>query len=183
MSTATNGTITRLLGALHEGHAGARAGLWNAVYGELRETAAALMARESPGHTLQPTALVNECYARIEGGERLAVQSRSYFFASAAQAMRRILIERARRKRLPRAGNARDASAPVHTTGGIEDLKTSLAALSEHDQRVHDVVVLRSLAGRSVEETAEALGISPRTVKRCWRYGRAWLFDHLHPDA
>lgn len=183
MSTAANGTITRLLGAVHEGRAGARAGLWDAVYAELRDAASALMARESPGHTLGPTALVNECYARIEGGQRLAVQKRSYFFASAAQAMRRILIERARRKRLPRAADAGQAAARTQTSTEIEALKAALEALAEHDRGVHDVVVMRSLADRSVEQTAETLGISSRTVKRRWSYGRAWLFDHLGADT
>jgi RNA polymerase sigma factor (TIGR02999 family) len=178
--------VTALLQAIGSGEdEAARRRLMDILYQELRRLAGSFMRRERPGHTLQPTALVNEAYLRlIQGDPRW--ENRSHFFGAAAQAMRRILVEHARRRdSLKRGGEA------VRVT--FEDLQVAaddpeldllaldqaLTALAEHDQRLARVVELRYFAGCSLDQVAELLNISKATVKRDWTYAKAWLYDQM----
>ena len=157
------------------------------VYDDLRRLAARKLAREKPGQTLQATALVHEAYLHLVDAEGSRPwQGRAHFFASAAEAMRRILIDSARRKRRPKHGGDRhrvdlddagDAIAPP-----VEDLLAlddALEKLSTVDRASADLVKLRYFAGLSLDEAAEALGISPRTADRRWAYARAWLRQEM----
>lgn len=188
MSGPTNGSVTALLSATAEGDDRARSELWSAIYDELRDLASALMARERSDHTLQPTALVNEAYVRLLGGERVRKMNRPYFFRAAAEAMRRILIEHARK------GSSRKKARGVAAQSFIEQLtlpamdpsvervellNSALDELAVHDRGVYDVVMLRFFGGISIDDTAEAVGTSPRTVKRYWTYGRTWLYRRI----
>jgi len=177
--------VTEVLAAMARGEADAAERLLPLVYSELKGLARARMARERPGQTLQPTALVHEAYLRLVG-DGVRWESRAHFFGAAAQAMRRILVERARRvARLKRGGGAEritldDAAASV--TPRSEDLLAldqALDRLAEHDRVMADVVMLRYFAGLTVTETAEALGTSERTVYRQWTAARAWLRHQL----
>ena len=161
------------------------------VYDELRKLAAAKLAHEKPGQTLQATALVHEAYMRLVGrsGARIRSQqwnSRGHFFAAAAEAMRRILVEQARRKREVKHGGdlqrvALDAVEPA--VEGLSDdllaLDESLARLEAHDSLAASVVKLRYFAGLSMPEAAESLGIPLRTAERNWTYARTWLHRDL----
>jgi len=190
MAERSEEAVTAYLEAIGRGDEQAKARLWSMVYEELRGIAGAMMRRESAGHTLQPTALVNEAYLRLLGGAELGQQNRAYFFSAAAQAMRRILIEHGRRSRQAK-GRGGEGDVLGQLTDGLtrhggaaspEDLRAldeSLDALAEHDRRVFDVLMLRFFGGLTIEQTADALEISPRTVKRCWTYGRAWLYRRL----
>ena len=158
------------------------------VYAQLRELAHQRMALERPGNTLQATALVHEAYLRIAGDKEEGWANRAQFFAAAAEAMRRILIERARaRGRLKRGGERRKVTldrldlAVEDDPEAVLALDDAIERLGEEDARARDIVRLRFFAGLSVEETAAILETSPRTVKREWTYARAWLFDALRP--
>ncbi len=161
------------------------------VYDELRRLARARLAREAPGLTLQPTALVHEAYLRIVGdGRSQRWDRRGHFFAAAAIAMRRILVERARRVRRVRhgGGQARVALDPEAAAAGVDlgdvlAVDEALAGLERLDPRKAQVVVLRYFGGLSVEETAEALALSPSTVKNEWAFARAWLHRALGPHG
>ncbi len=179
------GTITAHLASLERGDTSARDALWESVYEELRRMAGSMMQREQSNHTLQPTALVHEAYARLLGGAAVRQQSRAYFFGAAAQAMRRILIEHARRNSYGK-GTGGETLGPLKnlavgdgpmTPENVESLDRALDELKTHNPDVHDVVMLRFFAGLGVEETADALGISPRSVKRYWAYGRRGCTD------
>jgi len=161
------------------------------VYAQLRAIAQQRLAEERAGHTLQATALVHEAYMRLAGGagEDRGWANRAHFFAAAAEAMRRILIEHARaRMRLKRGGAQRAAGAGRLSIGDVADLAEScepaetialdgaLRRLQDHDPRAAEVVRLRFYAGLSVEQAAEVLGVSPRTVELDWAMARAWLF-------
>jgi RNA polymerase sigma factor (TIGR02999 family) len=182
-----NDDITRLLVAVDDGDAGAGERLLELVYAELRKLAAAKMARELPGQTLQPTALVHEAWLRLVDQDGQArFQNRAHFFGAAAEAMRRILVEAARRKLAQRRGG-RQERLDVH--------EIELAAPSDDDEllAVHEaldrfalesperaeLVKLRYFAGLSIEEAAAALNISERTAKRWWTFARAWLFQEI----
>lgn len=177
--------LTQILQAIADGKPSAQDDLMDAVYFELRRLAQSQMRRERAGHTLQPTALVNEAYLRLlESGSDW--QNRRHFFGAAAEAMRRILIDHSRRR-----GAEKRGGGMAHVTlDGLEvegdrfdidllELEAALTALEEHDQRVARVVELRYFTGLGIEETADVLDISPATVKRDWAYGRAWLFDYM----
>ena len=163
--------------------------LLSIVYDELRRLAAAKLSRESPGQTLQPTALVHEAWLRLGGENQPAWQNRAHFFAAAAESMRRILVDNARRKRAIRHGGelARvDADAtgfdlPEEIAQDDELLliNDAIDALAAHDPRKAELVKQRYFAGFTLEETAETLGISARTAKRDWAYARAWLFNEV----
>ncbi len=164
------------------------------VYAELRQLAAAKMARESGGQTLQPTALVHEAWLRLTGGGAEGAhgrwENRAHFFGAAAEAMRRILIDRARSKQARRHGGGLDRTAlddvEIPERAGDEVLlrvSDVLAELERDDPRSAELVKLRFFSGLGVVEAALALGISERTARRCWRFARAWLRDALSRDA
>ena len=188
-NAGSTGDITILLGEACQGDACARSDLWEAVYDELRAIASRQMASERPDNTLQPTALVHEAYVRLLGGERVAPKDRAYFFASAARAMSRILIERARRRNDAKRGLGNDAleqligTNPDDPDSRLDALENALEELSQTDPEVHEVVLLRFFAGLDIEGVAEALDISARTVKRKWAYGRAWLFMQMSKNT
>jgi RNA polymerase sigma factor (TIGR02999 family) len=175
--------VTRLLDAAAAGDRRAAADLLPLVYEELRKLATARMAVESPGNTLQPTALVHEAYLRLVGGtDQRRWDSRGHFFAAAAEAMRRILIEAARRKHGPEHGGhlVRHDLDPEHPAGPDQSarllaLDEALDRLATSEPRAAEVVKLRYFAGLTVAEAAAALGISPRTADNDWAYARAWL--------
>jgi RNA polymerase sigma factor (TIGR02999 family) len=181
--------VTHLLNAIEQGDPTAAADLLPLVYDELRKLAAARLANEKAGHTLQPTALVHEAYVRLVGG----VQSqdwdgRGHFFAAAAEAMRRILVESARRKLRERHGGGRKRLALDDLDLAAESAEyDELVALSEALDKLHavnsraaELVKLRFFAGLSGREAAGVLNISPRKADQVWAYARAWLLDHLH---
>ena len=155
------------------------------VYRELHRLAGRYMRRERPGHSLQTTALVNEAYMRLVGYTRMRWQDRAHFFAVAAQVMRRILVEHARRHNLKRGGDvphvALDEAALVGADADVDlvALDDAMTALARVDPRKMQVVEMRFFGGLSVEETAEVLDISPVTVKRDWRMAKAWLYREL----
>lgn len=155
------------------------------VYEELRRLARREMAGEPAGHTLQATALVHEAWLRLAGSEA-SYESRAHYFRTAARAMRRILIDRARRVRQAKQGGDRlrvtlDSGVALEGRPELDvlDLDEALGALEEVDPRMAEIVELRFFSGMDVEEVARALGISPRTVKREWAVARAWLQERL----
>ena len=158
------------------------------VYDELHRLAAAKMACERPGHTLQPTALVHEAWLRLGCDAQPAWQNRRHFFGAAAEAMRRVLIGNARRKHAARRGLGAqhlDIDAPeIEIVTPVEDeellrVHEALDRLAVEDPRKAELVKLRYFAGMSIEEAAEVLGISDRTAKRDWTYARAWLGEAI----
>jgi RNA polymerase sigma factor (TIGR02999 family) len=175
--------VTRLLDAATAGDPRAAAELLPLVYDELRRLAADKLGRESPGQTLQATALVHEAYLRLVGGEQPREwNGRAHFFAAAAEAMRRILVDRARHKKSLRRGGGlvraelrEDAVAGPEALDEILAVDEALAGLAAADPRAAELVKLRYFAGLSVDETAQALNLSPRSVDRLWAYARAWL--------
>ena len=182
--------VTRILADIEHGDGRAAEELLPLVYAELRELANQRLAGEGPGHTLQPTALVHEAYIRLVGNPSQEWESRRHFFAAAAQAMRRILIESARtRKRLKRGGDRRRLPANLaelaetHNFEEIVAVDDAIRRLEEEDPQAAEIVRLRFFAGLSVNQTAEVLACSPRTVAREWTYARAWLFRVLQGEA
>ena len=182
--------VTQLIQSIQNGDPTAADELLPIVYEELRQLARVHMARENPGHTLQPTALVHEAYLRLLGpDESPQWNGRGHFFASAAEAMRRILIEEARRKgRIKHGGNqARIPLEQVREASQLPpdqliELDEAINEMTELDPEKAEVIKLRFFAGYTIVETAEALGISPATVKRHWTFARAYLFDRLRAD-
>lgn len=177
--------VTRMLEAIEAGEAHAADELLPVVYSELRKLARSRMAQEGPGHTLQPTALVHEAYLRLLGSDT-RWQNRAHFFAAAAEAMRRILIERARRVgRLRHGGDQQRVDLMSSDAVADAELDRLLAVdqalgrLEERDERMAEVVKLRTFAGLTIAETAQALGVSERTIDRLWRAGRAFLGAQL----
>ena len=160
------------------------------VYEELRKLAAHKLANEAPGQTLQPTALVHEAWLRLVQVEDPHFQNRAHFFAAAAEAMRRILIERARRKSARRHGGGLQRveldqlDLPEKASDDLLlRVNTALEGLAREDGRAAELVKLRFFAGLSVEQAAQALGVTDRTARRDWRFARAWLFDSLKESA
>lgn len=156
------------------------------VYDELRRLARWRVAGEPEPRSLQPTDLVHEAFVRLVGAAEISFENRAHFFGAAAEAMRRILIERARRRsRARHGGNLRrafppDLAAPLETTPeALLALDEALTSLERHDAQMADVVKLRYFAGLTVPETSLALGISPRSVDRAWRTARAWLYQEM----
>ncbi len=180
--------VTRILNAIERGDAKATEELFPLVYEELRLLAAQKLSQERPGQTLQATALVHEAYLRLVGDESPRWENRGHFFAAAAEAMRRILVENARRKRrlkhgghysrvdLDEANPSVEAAAPDDLIA-LDDALTKLASL---DKAKCDLVQLRYFAGLSMEQAAALLGISEPTAKRYWRFARAWLFREIN---
>jgi RNA polymerase sigma factor (TIGR02999 family) len=180
--------ITRVLDAIRRGDAGSADRLLPLVYDELRELAAARLAAEPPGQTLDATALVHEAYLRVADGPDF--DHRGHFFAAAAEAMRRILVENARRKKAEKHGGGLHrhdaAEVPVAAPEPVEDLLAldeALDRLTELDPVKAELVKLRYFAGLTIEEAADALGVSPATAKRYWTYSRAWLFQRISGEV
>ena len=179
--------LTHILSAIEQGDPHAAEQLLPLVYDELRKLAAQRLAQEKPGQTLQATALVHEAYLRLVGeDEEQHWDSRGHFFAAAAEAMRRILVESARRKQSQRRGgrNERcelrdDDRVDIPLNDELIDLDEALAKLASADPQAAELVKLRVFAGMTVEEIAEVQGLSARTVKRNWVYARAWLGRQL----
>ena len=170
--------VTRILSAIEQGDPQAAAQLLPLVYEELRRLAAAQLAREKPGQTLEATALVHEAYLRLVGDQQFA--NRRHFFAAAAQAMRRILVESARRKQLaPRVDLADFQPAALATDERLLELHDALERLAAEEPIAARVVEARVFAGLSVEEAAQALGLSRATAYREWTFARAWLATAL----
>jgi RNA polymerase sigma factor (TIGR02999 family) len=179
--------VTQILSAIEQGDPHAAEQLLPLVYDELRQLARQRLAREAPGQTLQATALVHEAYLRLVDVEQAQRwNSRGHFFAAAAEAIRRILVEKVRRKRSQRQGGGRgrcelsdDDRVEIPLGDEIVDLDEALSKLSSTDAQAAELVKLRVFAGMTVEEVAEVQGVSPRTVKRNWAYARAWLGREL----
>ena len=183
------GDVTRLLNAVGQGETKAADELLSLVYEELRQLAARKMSHERPTQTLQPTALVHEAWLRLAGDEPPHFANRAHFFAAAAEAMRRILIENARRKRSACHGGGRQQLDidQIQLAAGLKDdellaVDEALEKLSAHDPEKAELVKLRYFVGLTVEETADILGISAATAKRWWTYARAWLFQEIRGD-
>jgi RNA polymerase sigma factor (TIGR02999 family) len=182
--------VTQILSAIEQGDPSAAEQLLPLVYDELRRVAAAKLAHDSPGQTLQATALVHDAYIRLVGSDsQRSWNSRGHFFAAAAEAMRRILIEKARRRRRLRHGGGRRRLTLEGLDVGDEKASDDLLALDEGLARlaaetpnVAEVVKLRYFAGLTVDQTAAALGISVRTAKRHWAYAKAWLYEEISRD-
>ena len=182
--------VTRILSAIEQGDPRAAEQLLPLVYDELRRLAAQKLAHEKPGHTLQATALVHEAYLRLLNGEHAQDwNGRAHFFAAAAEAMRRILVDNARRKRRPKHGGdlkqlpLDSIVLPVEDRfHDLLDLDDALNALASQEPLKAELVKLRYFAGLSVEETAACLGIAPVTAKRYWAVARAWLYAALADD-
>lgn len=177
--------VTRILSAIEQGDSSAAERLLPLVYDELRKLAAQKMAQEDPGQTLQATALVHEAYVRLVDGERSQHwRSRGHFFGAAAEAMRRILVDQARRKKAIKRGGDRECVelvdipqiAPNLDLIALDDALDELAV--EHPEKAR-LVTLRFFAGRTLEEAAEMLGVSRATAQRHWAYARAWLLGKM----
>jgi RNA polymerase sigma factor (TIGR02999 family) len=175
--------VTRLLSAIDQGDPQAAGQLLPLVYAELRRLAAAKMAHERPGQTLQATALVHEAYLRLLDGEQARQwNSRGHFFAAAAEAMRRILVERVRHKQSLKAGGGRRRQelpdielADAGPRLDLLALHEALTKLEQQDRRRAELIKLRFFAGLTIAEAAQALGISPSTADNDWAYARSWL--------
>jgi RNA polymerase sigma factor (TIGR02999 family) len=191
--------VTRILSAIHHGDGQAPAQLLPLVYQELRKLAAERSQHEKPGDSMQATALVHEAYLRlVDRDEPQQFNGRGHFFAAAAEAMRRILVERARRRQRVRHGGGRqrldleqldaaeltladdvDGDNDFADANELLALDEALARLAAHEPRAADVVKLRFFAGLTAEQAADSLGISLRTANRHWAYAKAWLYQQL----
>jgi len=179
--------VTRILNAIERGDAKAADELLPLVYEELRKLAAHRMANEAPGQTLEPTALVHEAWLRLVGSENPKFEGRAHFFGAAAEAMRRILIDRARRKRARRhgGGQRRVNVEEVEIAADAEDdrvlaISDALDKFAARDKVKAELVKLRYFVGMTIEESAQVLGISEPTAKRYWVYARAWLYNEIN---
>lgn len=178
--------VTRILNAIEQGDARAVDALLPVVYQELRRLAAQKLSCEPPGQTLQATALVHEAYIRLVGAEAQNWKSRSHFFAAAAEAMRRILIENARRKQSIKRGGGQQRVEIDDAQLAIEEPSTNIIALDEaltklaaEEPVIAELVKLRYFAGLTIEQAAKVLGITSRTANRYWAYARAWLYREI----
>ena len=178
--------VTQLLAAVGQGDTSAQDRLWALIYDELHSVAQGQLAAEGGGRTLQPTTLVHEAYLRLVGDEDAQWANRRHFFAAAAQAMRRIRIDDARKRNRQKRGGGRRpgrmvSEPPVFDQDPAEVLAIdeAVSKLEQIDPRKAEVVLLRYFTGLTVAETAEVLGVSPRTVDNEWRFARAWLRREL----
>jgi len=183
--------VTQLLQAAATGDSRAAGELLPIVYEELRRLAAQKMANEAAGHTLQPTALVHEAWMRLGGSEAQAFQNRAHFFGAAAEAMRRILIEHARRRLAAKRGagvevvdlDGLEIASPVADDDRLLALNEALEKLASADPRKAELVKLRYFVGLNFEEAAAALGIAVPTAKQWWAYARSWLTVEMRGSA
>ena len=183
--------LSQLLDAAAAGDREAAAELLPHVYDELRKLAAARMSSEAAGQTLQPTALVHEAYLRLVGDRQPdGWDGRGHFFAAAAEAMRRILVENARRKQRLRHGGGRqradlpyDVAAPSSSPEDVVAVDEALRKLATVDKQAAELVTLHYFAGLTIEEAAAALGVSTRKAYNVWAYARAWLFRALGGES
>ena len=183
--------FTQILERVERGDLPAAAELLPVVYDELRRLAAQKMTREAAGHTLQPTALVHEAWLRLGGSDAPAFQNRAHFFGAAAEAMRRILIEHARRRLAAKRGagvevvalDGLEISSPVADDDQLLAVNEALEKLSAVDPRKAELVKLRYFVGLNFEEAAAALGIAVPTAKQWWAYARAWLTVEMQGKA
>lgn len=179
----TGSPLTKLLRAAGAGEAGARDKLLEHVYQDLIVVARREFRREGAGHTLQPTALVSEAWMRLDGHEDV-FQSRAQFFSAAAKAMRRILIDHARRNNAEKrgGGNVRETLMDVAFLDDAIDVievDDALTALAAEDEDLAKIVELRFFAGLTIEEVAQLQGVATATVKRRWTFARAWLYERM----
>lgn len=181
---------TRILQALEHGEPGAAGQLLSLAYDELRQLASRRMSQEKAAHTLQPTALVHEAWLRLTSGTEQKWENRAHFFAAAGEAMRRILIERARRRQRIRHGGGQERVdieeieiATADTDETLLKIHEALNALAAEDPIKAEVVKLRYFIGMSDREVAEALGISERSVERYWAYAKVWLFREMRTQG
>ncbi len=186
------GEVTRILAAIEHGDTDAANELLPLVYDQLQREAQRRMAGERSDHTLQATALVHEAYLRLLGHEKIPWQNRAHFFAAAAEAMRRILIDHARRKKAARHGGERERVELRDSFLGFEDehddldleaLSTALDRLHSEDPQKATLVKLRYFVGMTIPQAAEALGVSHATVERWWTYSRLRLFQWIRSSA
>lgn len=179
--------VTCILEGVARGEPGAADELLTLLYGELRTLAAQKMAREAPGNTLQPTALVHEAWLRLGADHQPCWQNRAHFFGAAAEAMRRILIGRARRRQSLRRGSGQQSvniqdlelAAPMENEDQLLAINEALDKLTIEDPSKAELVKLRYFAGMTLAETARTLGISEPMAKRWWTFARAWLFNEI----
>jgi RNA polymerase sigma factor (TIGR02999 family) len=182
--------LTRLLNRLTAGHEEAAEELWSLVYAELRRLANGCLERERSGHTLVPTALVHEAYLRLSGGEAHEWRSRAEFFGVAARAMRRILIDHARRHQAVKRGGGHGpisldaATAPLSARGqDLVALDEALSRLAELDPQLAELVELRFFGGMTFDETARVLNVSTATAKRMWKMAKGWLHRAMEQEG
>ena len=179
--------VTQILEAVERGDPKAAEELLPLVYEELRKLAAAKMANEAPGQTLQPTALVHEAWLKLVGDKNPQFANRAHFFSAAAEAMRRILIDRARHKRAVRHGGDQqrveiieaDLAMPDQDTDQLLAVNEALDRLATVDRVEAELVKLRYFVGLTIDEAAAILGVSPRTAKYYWTHARAWLYQEI----
>jgi RNA polymerase sigma factor (TIGR02999 family) len=182
MSTGAGGDVTRLLQAYDPERPESAAELFAAVYGELRQLARALLRRERPDHTLQPTELVHDAFLRLVDQSAVRAVDRAHFFGVAARAMRQILVDHARRRRAAKRGGAwlrvtldEGLGAPAAEPDELLALDQAIEALAARDPRAARVVELRVFAGLTIEEIAAALAVSKRTIDGDWAFARLWI--------
>jgi RNA polymerase sigma factor (TIGR02999 family) len=182
--------VADVLQRISNGDQAAAKDLLPLVYDQLRALAQQRMMQERPGHTLQATALVHEAFLKLVGPRAIPWAGQAHFYAAAAEAMRQILVDHARsRHREKRGGKGRRVLLNVLDLADTENsdeilaLDEAFCRLEQQEPALGEVVRLRFFAGLSVDQTAESLGVSPRTVDRRWKFARAWLFRELHPDG
>ena len=178
--------VTRILGDMERGDRQAAEELLPLVYQELRKLAASKMANEAPGQTLQPTSLVHEAWLRLTGDEDVKWEGRAHFFGAAAEAMRRILIDNARRKHAMRHGGGQQRLdiQEIELPAGTQDddllaINEALDRFAAQDPKKAELIKLRYFVGLTIKEAADVLGISEATAKRNWAYARAWLYKEI----
>ena len=186
MSTQASDNITQLLIDLSNGDRAAVDLLLPVIYDELRKLAANYLRRERPDHTLQPTALVHEAYLRLVDQTRVNWQNRAHFFGVAAQIMRRLLVDHARKVNAEKRGHDfqklsldENIDRAVERSSDLIALDEALKSLAEFDEQKARLVELRYFGGLSIEETADVLGVTPTTIKRHWRFAKAWLYEEM----